>query len=117
MDLEPPVPLTIAARRTWDRIAKRIHGEGRWPHISTDMLVVFCETVELYEACKQEVDTHGVLVEGRTTRELVRNPALTPLNQARAALVHLARSVPLTDSKPDHNGSGWDAFLDQMLSQ
>jgi hypothetical protein len=52
----------------------------------------------------EQIDLHGVLVEGRTPRELVRNPALTPMNQARAALVHLARSVPLLNAQHDHDG-------------
>jgi hypothetical protein len=39
----------------------------------------------LYLQSKAAVDEHGVLVRGRTEHELVRNPALTPLNQARMA--------------------------------
>jgi P27 family predicted phage terminase small subunit len=116
MEFDPPIPLSIAARRTWHRIAERIYKEGRWPAISQEMLGVFCQTLGLYLQCMQEIDTHGVLVEGRTTRELVRNPALTPMNQARAALVHLARSVPLLNAQHDHNGAVIDAYIDQMLA-
>jgi phage terminase small subunit len=70
MDFEPPIPLSIGARRTWDRRATRIHGEGRWPDVSHEMLAVFCQTMDLYEQCKQEVDAHGVLVVGRGCRRV-----------------------------------------------
>lgn len=117
MEFNPPVPLSITARKTWDRHAQRIYSEGRWPIVNQDMLVVFCQTLELYEQCKAEIDAHGVLVQGRTTRELVRNPALTPLNQARASLVHLARAVPLVDPKPAHESAAFDAYLDELLAE
>jgi phage terminase small subunit len=94
-DLDPPRALSILARQIFDRHAARIHGEGRWRQIDVDQLATYCETAELYLSCKSAVDEHGVLVQGRTERELVRNPSLTPLNQARAALVDLARAVPL----------------------
>jgi phage terminase small subunit len=77
MDFGPPAPLSIAARRVWDRNAARIHSEGRWKYIDQELLAVFCQTLELYERCKADVDEHGVSVRGRTERELVRNTALT----------------------------------------
>jgi P27 family predicted phage terminase small subunit len=116
MEFEPPIKLSIAARRTWDRIAERIYKEGRWPAISQEMLAVFCQTLGLYLECMEQIDLYGVLVEGRTPRELVRNPALTPMNQSRAALVHLARSVPLLNAQHDQNGAAIDAYIDQMLA-
>jgi phage terminase small subunit len=116
MDFEPPIPLYIGARRTWDRLATRMHGEGRRPHVTHEMLAVFCQTMYLYEQCKQEVDAHGVLVVGRTERERVRNPALTPLNQARDALMKLARAVPLVDPKPDRDGTEFDEFLRTVMA-
>ncbi|MGD1111849.1 MAG: P27 family phage terminase small subunit [Mycobacterium sp.] len=85
MDLTPPRNLSLAARHSWDRIASHIHEQGRYREVDLEMLACFCECLELYETCKAEVDTHGVLCEGRTPRERVRNPALTPLNQARDA--------------------------------
>jgi P27 family predicted phage terminase small subunit len=116
MEFDPPIPLSIAARRTWDRLADRIYKEGRWPAISQEMLGVFCQTLHLYLECLEQIDRHGVLVEGRTPRELVRNPALTPMNQSRAALVHLARSVPLINAHHDHSGAAVDAYIDSLLA-
>ena len=109
-DFEPPRPLSIAARLTWDRHAARIHGEGRYGQIDHDQLASYCECVEMYLQCKAAIDEHGVLVQGRTQHELVRNPALTPLNQARDALIRLARSVPLVNPKFDHEGTEIDKF-------
>ncbi len=81
------------------------------------MLACYCETLELYERCKSEVDYYGVLVEGRTPRERVRNPALTPLNQARADLIRLARAVPLANGKLDSDGASVDAFIDELMAK
>lgn len=114
-DPDPPIPLSIEARRTWTRIATRIHGEGRWNHISQELLAVFCQTLQLYLECVEQVATHGVLVQGRTERELVRSPALTPLNQCRDALPKLARAVPLVDpSKRGRDGAEIDSLIDEF---
>lgn len=47
MDFEPPFPLTLPARRHWDRLAKQLHDQGRWPTVSQDMLATFCQTLVL----------------------------------------------------------------------
>lgn len=60
-----------------------------------------------YLGCMEQVDEHGILVQRRTERELVRNPALTPMNQARDALPKLARAVLLTNPKPDRDGTSF----------
>jgi phage terminase small subunit len=80
------------------------------------MLGVFCQTLQLYLDCLEQINRHGVLVEGRTPRELVRNPALTPMNQSRAALVHLARSVPLINAHHDPKEAAVDAYIDSLLA-
>ena len=54
------------------------------------------------------------MVQGRTERELVRNPALTPLNQARAHLLLLAPRIPLVDPKHDRDGAELDHFLEEI---
>jgi phage terminase small subunit len=112
----PPIPLSITARKAWDTIAERIHREGRWGAISPEQLGVYCKTLAHYLDCAEEVEKHGVLVQGRTERELVRNPALTPLSQARAALVHLSRSVPLTNAGHDTHAAALDSYIDGLLA-
>jgi P27 family predicted phage terminase small subunit len=114
MEFDPPRQLTIAALVIWDRQANRIHGEGRLQQIDHDLLAVFCETSELYLQCKAAIDEHGVLVRGRTAHELVRNPALTPLSQARADLIRLAKAVPLVDYKADPEGAAVDRLLAEL---
>jgi phage terminase small subunit len=114
MDLEPPRPLSILARQMFDRHAVRIHAEGRWKYVDHDQLCSYVECVELYLKCKEAVDAYGVLVQGRTESELVRNPALTPLNQARVALPVLARAVPLVNPKVDTDGIGIDHLLEEL---
>lgn len=115
-DLEPPRPLSIASRQMFDRHAARVHEEGRWSVIDHDALATYCETVELYLACKRAVDEHGVLVRGRTEHERVKNPALTPMNQARAAATVLAKAIPLTNPDPDHSGAAIDSWLKEMCA-
>jgi phage terminase small subunit len=82
--------------------------------VDHDLLATYCQTLELCERCKAEVDNHCVLVEGRTKSELVRNPALTPLNQARTDLIRLARAVPLVNPRPDLDGIGIDHLLEEL---
>jgi phage terminase small subunit len=113
-DLTPPRPLSILARQMFDRHAARIHAEGRFKHIDVDQLCSYVECVETYLKCKEAVDAHGILVQGRTEKELVRNPALTPLNQARVALPVLARAVPLVNPKVDTDAVAVDHLLEQL---
>jgi phage terminase small subunit len=115
-DFAPPIPLSIAATRTYQRLAAKIHGEGRLAKISTDMLAIWAQTLHLYLDCMEQITLHGVLVQGRTANELVRSPALTPMNQARAALVHLARAIPLANADADVAGNAVDAWIDQLVA-
>ncbi|WP_083198763.1 P27 family phage terminase small subunit [Mycobacterium malmoense] len=116
-EFPPPRPLSLVARQVWDRNASRIHSEGRWHCIDQELLAVFCETLELYLRCREEIDNHGVLVQGRTERELVRNPALTPFNQARAHLLLLAPRIPLVNPKFDAAGIGIDHLIEELRSE
>lgn len=70
-DFPPPRPLSLLARQAWDRNAERIHAEGRWQTIDFDLLAPFRETLELYMRCRDEINEQGILVQGRTERELV----------------------------------------------
>ncbi len=47
---------------------------------------------------------------------MVRNPALTPLNQARTDLIRLAKAISLSDPKPDKDGAAIDTYIDEFLS-
>ena len=111
---EPPRPLTLVARQHWNRIASRIEHEGRLLTIDQELLCVFCETLELYANCRDNVNEHGVLVRGRTEHELVRNPALTPLNQARGHLLLLAPRIPLANAHADVSGAAVDSWLREV---
>jgi phage terminase small subunit len=114
IDFKPPRPLSIAARQMWDRHASRIHAEGRWQQIDHDMLCTYCETTELYLRFKKDIDDHGTLVQGRLKHEMVRNPSLMGLSQARADLIRLAKAVPLVHPRPDMDGVEVDAFLEEI---
>lgn len=115
-DLDPPRALSLMARQVWDRNAERIHSEGRWQTIDHELLALFCETLELYLRCRDDVNAHGVLVRGRTEHELVRNPALTPLNQARGHLLLLAPRIPMTDPDADVSGVALDSWIKEMCA-
>lgn len=105
------------ARQVWDRNARRINSEGRWQTIDHELLAVFCETLEIYLRCRDDVNTHGVLVQGRTERELVRNPALTPLNQARGHLLLLAPRIPLAHRDADVSGIALDSWIKEICAE
>ena len=62
MDFDPPLELTLPARRHWDRLAKEIHGQGRWPTVSQDMLATFSQTLVLAQEAMQQILADGVLV-------------------------------------------------------
>jgi phage terminase small subunit len=70
-DFPPPRPLSLLAREAWDRNAERIHAEGRWQTIDFELLALFCETLELYMRCRDEINEQCILVQGRPERELV----------------------------------------------
>jgi len=116
MELDPPFELTLPARRHWDRLAKEIYGQGRWPTVSQDMLATFCQTLVLAQECMQQILSDGVLVAGaRTEREKVRHPLLTPLSQLQSMLVKLARSIPLSFAGADTDGAMLDGFIDSLV--
>ena len=117
MDPVPPIPLSIAESKTWQYHTDRIRAEGRIKHIDLTLLAVFCQTLDVYRDCLEQIKSYGVLVQGRTERELVRSPALTPLNQARDALVKLSRAIPLTNPKPDTEGEEIDSFLEELMGE
>lgn len=116
-DLDPPWKLSLPARRTWDRLAAEIHRQGRWTSIAHDLLAVYCQTLELYFDATRDVIENGILVRGRTAKERVRNPALTPQSQLRADLIRLAKAIPLSNPKPDLDGAQTDAFIEALRAE
>jgi phage terminase small subunit len=78
------------------------------------MLALFSETLELYLRCKADVEKFGTLVQGRSAQELVRNPSLITMAQARADLIRCARAVPMVSPNVDHEGIGIDHLLQEL---
>lgn len=119
MELEPPYPLALPARKHWDRISKSIYAAGRWPVISEDLLAQFCQTLALSQELLNGIIQDGVLVGGaRSDREKVRHPLFTPWSQMQTMLVKLARAIPLVDPKSvDLAGAAIDAAIDAMLRE
>lgn len=115
-EFSPPIPLSIAARRTWDRHAERIHAEGRWTAVDHDLLAVYCQTLEMYLRLKQDIDDHGTLVQGRTLQDKVRNPSMMGMANARADLIRLSKAVPLVNPKFDADGVEIDKFLEEIMA-
>ena len=116
-DLNP----TPAAHRSGARDIRRQHGariftEGRWKAIDVDLLAAYSECVVIYLECQNAVETQGALVMGRNSGELVRNAALTPLNQSREAVLKLAKAVPLVDHRAAGKQADWDKFIKEMSS-
>ena len=116
-DLDPPFPLSLPARRHWDRLATDIHGSGRWELISHDLLANFCQLLHLAQECLTAILADGVMVVGsRSERDRVRHPLWTPFTQCQANLIRLARSIPLVDPKADTSGAALDSWLDELVS-
>lgn len=85
MDFDPPFELTLLARRHWDRLAKTLHDQGRWPAISQDLLATFCQTLVLCQECTKAIwlppwDHPPVYVDVSTGSPFKRTGAATPPN-------------------------------------
>lgn len=118
MDFDPPWELTLPARRHWDRLAKEIHGQGRWPCISQDLLATFCQMLTLSQECMSAILADGVLVpDARSERERVKHPLWPPLSQCQSALIKLARSIPLADVAADTASAALDDFIDGLMGE
>jgi phage terminase small subunit len=117
IDLDPPFPLSLPARRHWDRISSEIHGQGRWDVISPDLLASFCQILHLSQECLTAIIADGVLVAGsRSERDRVRHPLWTPYTQCQQNLIRLARTIPLVDAKADTSGAALDSWLDELVA-
>ncbi|WP_116375448.1 P27 family phage terminase small subunit [Mycobacterium sp. MFM001] len=112
--VDPPRSLDPMAREVWDRQAARLWRDGRWHSIDHDLLCLFAETTALYLRLKADVDERGFLVTGRSDT-VVRNPALTPLAQARADLLRIAKAIPL--ALPAVQADGFGAEVDRLLEE
>jgi hypothetical protein len=67
MDFEPEppsYPLALPARRRWNRLAKQIHGQGRWDIVSHDLLASFCQLLHLSQECLAAILADGVVMAG-----------------------------------------------------
>jgi P27 family predicted phage terminase small subunit len=111
---EPPRLLDSVAREVWDRQAQRLYRDGRWHSIDHDLLCLFAETTALYLRIKSDVDERGILVPGRGD-VVVRHPGLTPMAQARADLVRIAKAIPLVS--PAAAADGFGAEVDRLLEE
>jgi P27 family predicted phage terminase small subunit len=111
---DPPRPLDPVARSVWDRQSLRLHRDGRWHSIDHDLLCLFAETTSLYLRIKVDVDERGILVQGRGD-VVVRHPGLTPMAQARADLVRIAKAIPL--ALPAREADGFGAEVDRLLEE
>ncbi|MGH3556639.1 P27 family phage terminase small subunit [Mycobacterium sp.] len=112
---KPPRPLDPVARSVWDRQSHRLYREGRWPGIDQDLLCLFSETTAMYLKLKADIDQRGMLVKGRGD-VVVRHPGLTPLAQARADMLRLAKGIPLAVpvTAADGFGAEVDALIEEM---
>jgi phage terminase small subunit len=116
VEFEPPYPLSLPARRHWDRISGQIHAQGRWKAISHDLLANFCQVLALSQECMNAILADGVVVSGaRSERDKVRHPLLTPWSQTQAALVKLARAIPLADPNVDTHSNDIDRMIEAFI--
>jgi P27 family predicted phage terminase small subunit len=111
---KPPRPLDRIARAVWTRQARRLYRDGRWHSIDQDLVCLFCETTSLYMQLKADIEQQGMLVKGRGD-VLVRHPGLTPLAQARADMLRIAKAIPLAvPAQADNFGAEVDRLLEEI---
>jgi P27 family predicted phage terminase small subunit len=111
---EPPRPLDPMARQVWDRQSQRLHRDGRWHSVDHDLVCLFAETTSMYLQLKADIDERGMLVAGRGD-VVVRHPGLTPLAQARADMLRIAKAIPLVS--PATPADGFGAEVDRLLEE
>ena len=110
----PPRPLDLLARKVWTRQSARLYRDGRWHSVDQDLVCLFCETTSMYLQLKADIDAQGMLVKGRGD-VLVRHPGLTPLAQARADMLRIAKAIPL--AVPAAQADGFGAEVDRLLDE
>ncbi|MGO9035117.1 P27 family phage terminase small subunit [Mycobacterium sp.] len=112
---DPPRPLDPVARAVWDRQAQRLYRDGRWHGLDHDLVCLFAETTSMYLQLKADIDQRGMLVKGRGD-VAVRHPGLTPLAQARADMLRIAKAIPLAvpAAQADNFGAEVDRLLDEI---
>src|SRR5277367_3948291 len=108
----PPRPLDPIARKVWLRQAERLYRDGRWHSVDQDLVCLFCETTSMYARLKAEIEEQGMLVKGRGD-VVMRHPGLTPLAQARADMLRIAKAIPL--ALPAAQADGFGAEVDRLL--
>ena len=113
-DHEPPYPLSRPARAIWDGHAARIHGEGRLARIDRDALARYAETYVIYRDLTDDVERHGVMIEGR--QGMVKHPGLSALAACRDSLQRLARELPLYEATQRPSDSVDDLLADLGLA-
>jgi hypothetical protein len=77
-------------------------------------IAAYAECTVTYLAFQAAIELQGVLVTGRNSCELVKNPALPSLAQTREAMMRLAKAVPLVDHRAAAEISDFDRFLKEM---
>jgi P27 family predicted phage terminase small subunit len=110
----PPRPLDPLARKVWTRQAQRLYRDGRWHSVDHDLVCLFAETTSMYLQLKADIDERGMLVAGRGD-VVVRHPGLTPLAQARADMLRIAKAIPLV--LPGAQADGFGAEVDRLLDE
>lgn len=102
---KPPRPLDRVARAVWTRQWQRLYRDGRWHSIDQDLVCLFAETTSMYMRLKADIEEQGMLVPGRGD-VVVRHPGLTPLAQARADMLRIAKAIPLALPTAQVDGFG-----------
>lgn len=103
---EPPAPADVpqlpkdtnpAVREVWDYTLTQLDAMGLTSSADRDALLAYCEAVVAHRMAADAVHEHGALVVG-STGSLIKNPALSALNEAAGQISKFASHFGLTPS-------------------
>ena len=80
---KPPRGLPKYAKEFWKKHAPLLNKAGIATHLDVETFRVLCLTYNTIRECEDEIQQKGLLIPGARGNEMVKNPCVSILNQAR----------------------------------
>jgi P27 family predicted phage terminase small subunit len=94
---EPPAWFTAEQHLVWERVRDELRGMGLLYRADQDTIVGYVLAMVYMSKCAQLINGSNILLKG-ADGGLVRNPAMTELNQMMSQLNRFSRELGLTPS-------------------